>query len=125
MKKTKPCLFTWGFDENTGNPYIDNFTFIKGRDDQEALKAVNYISMRQRFQHTKLALFHVPKDFTIEDIEEYVKSAAIPQMREEVLKKLKGAEVKFRDILRTAKESSAAEGILQLADYEEEGDEYG
>jgi hypothetical protein len=120
-EKTKPCIFLWGFDTTTGNPYVDALMFVGGREDKEALKALGMLDLRSRFASgCNVALFHVPTDFTREDIETYVNSAAIPQMRDEIIQKLNAAKVRLSDLTRKRAASSAVEGILLLEEGEEE-----
>ena len=122
-KDTKAALFLWGFDGSTGKPYVDAMIMINSRTDQEALRSIHMFELRSRFASgCNVALLHIPRDFTREDIESYVASAERPEMRDEVIKKLNAAKVNIKDLIRTSSSSSAVEGIIQLFE-DPEGEE--
>lgn len=96
---TRPILFLWGFDEN-GNPYMDARIDINALNVPEAVQSAKMMEIRMRMAGGyKMSLFHVQKDMPIEFVEQYIDSAAVPDLRAEILKKLQDAQVKLSEIL--------------------------
>ena len=112
---TKPILFLWRFDDD-GDPYMDSRIDIRSMSDKEAAHAAQMMELRQRFNsNSQMALFHVPPDFTIEDVEKYIDSAkSCETLRTEILNKLKGARVNIHDLMGKAHDSLAIDYILAL-----------
>jgi hypothetical protein len=111
-KHTTPVLFLWGFDRE-GNPYMD--ARLIPEQTKECAKAFTMVELRSRFNpHLRWGLLHVPKGCGIEDVETYIKSGSLHELRDEVIAKLKASEVKLSQIMRRPSESTAIEFILSL-----------
>jgi hypothetical protein len=111
-KHTTPVLFLWGFD-NEGNPYMD--ARLIPEKTEACAKAFVMVEMRSRYNsHLRWGLLHVPKGCGIEDVETYIKSGSLHELREEVVAKLKQSEVRLSQIMRKPSDSGAIEFILSL-----------
>lgn len=112
-KHTRPILFLWGFNEE-GNPYIDSRLDINA-DPEKAASLARIMEIRMRYQGgTHMALFHIPLDMTIEDVESYINNAKSPHCRANIIEKLKLAEINLGNHLGKKSESNAINFINDL-----------
>lgn len=96
MKKAKPVLCTWGYDEH--GIYLDCYMEIDVNNTKQS-RALKAIELRSRYQMTTMGLFHVPQKWTRKELND-----VLPMLTEEKLKK---ARVSINDlILRLGPETS-------------------
>jgi hypothetical protein len=105
--KTKPTFLLWGFDDD-GNPYVDGI----GMDDTLE-KYVNYATMRERFHPgLRRAVFHVEECVTAKQIVDFVASGKHPELRGQVISKLRTAGVGERDLPQKMNQPANPESFL-------------
>ena len=109
---TKAILFLWGFDHD-GNPYMD--ARMVAENTKEAGKLLHGLNLRSRFHaQLKWAMFHVSKETTIEEVEQYISSAKEDCLRRDIINKLTAATIRLQDITRVESEVSSINFILSL-----------
>ena len=104
----KDILITWGFDEYTGELYLDCYQEVMSGDDANN---VPLIFQRAIYQRSQPAYLSVPIDSGREYVEEYFK---IPEARSALITLLKKAKVSESQIVRKrTSDSNTVEFLLE------------